>query len=151
MEFQRDGYCGLYCGACPNLLATENGTVEELAKARNMPAEDTVCSGCKSDRVSPWCTTCDIKLCAREKGYEFCGECSEAPCNLLTQFIEDKEYPYHLGVMKNLHAIREDSVTAWLEAQDPRWRCTSCNSKFAWQDETCSACGNPVSNYKADI
>ena len=151
MEFHKDGYCGLYCGACPNLLATENGTVDELANIRNKPPEEIVCYGCKSERVTPWCTICNIKQCAREKGYEFCGECPEMPCDILTNFIEDQNYPYHLGVMKNLKTIGEQGVAAWLEEQDSRWRCTQCNTKFAWQDEMCSSCGSPVANYKADL
>jgi predicted RNA-binding Zn-ribbon protein involved in translation (DUF1610 family) len=151
MEFRRDGYCGLYCGACPNLLATEHGTLEGLAKIRQTKPEESICYGCKSEKVTSWCTTCAIKLCAQNKGYEFCFECDELPCDKMTTFIEDERCPYHLGVMKNLDFIRQNSVEAWLQAQDARWRCPECGTKFAWQDETCKNCGSAVSNYKADL
>lgn len=151
MEFRRDGYCGLYCGACPNLLATEHDTLDALADIRRSKPEDQICFGCKSGKTAPFCTTCRIKQCARDKGFEFCFECDSFPCDILTAFIEDNQYPYHLGVTKNLSAIHEDGVKAWLEYQESRWRCSACGAKFAWQDETCSTCGKPVSNYKAEL
>ena len=151
MEFRRDGYCGLYCGACPVFLANEQGKVEELAQKWEKKPEELICFGCKSEQVTPWCTTCDIKLCAQDKGYEFCFECNELPCDKMTTFIEDERCPYHLGVKKNLDFIRQKGVETWLQAQDARWRCQECGTKFAWQDETCKNCGSAVSNYKADL
>jgi rubrerythrin len=69
----------------------------------------------------------------------------------MTAFIKDEKYPYHLGVMKNLDDIRQNGVDAWLQTQDARWRCPECETKFAWQDETCKNCDSPVPNYKADL
>lgn len=151
MELKRDAYCGLYCGACPVFLANEQGKVEELAQKWEKKPEELICFGCKSEQVTPWCTTCDIKLCAQEKGYEFCFECNELPCDKMTTFIEDERCPYHLGVTKNLDFIHQNGVEAWLQAQDARWRCLECGTQFAWQDETCKNCGSTVSNYKADL
>jgi hypothetical protein len=151
MEFKRDGYCGLYCGTCPFLLATDQGTVKELAQKKDMKPEDVVCYGCKSEQPASHCTNCGIKQCAREKGFEFCFECNELPCSMMTGFIEDQRYPYHLGVMKNLTVIRQNGVEVWLKVQDARWRCPECHTKFAWQDEECNVCGKPVPNYRADL
>jgi hypothetical protein len=151
MEFTYDGYCGLYCGACPFLLATEQRTTEALDLNKEMKSEEVVCYGCKSEQPAPHCAVCNIKQCARDKGYEFCFECSELPCEFMTGFIEDERYPYHLGVMKNLNFIRENGLEVWLKAQEPRWRCPECNTKFAWQDEYCANCQNTVPNYKADL
>lgn len=151
MEFKRDGYCGLYCGACPNMLATELGTLDALAAARQSTPEEQACLGCKSGKTAPFCTTCQIKQCAKDKGFEFCFECDDLPCSLLTTFMEDERYPYHLGVMANLEAIRSDGVQVWLKSQESRWRCPGCGAKFSWQDETCSACGKAVSSYRADL
>jgi hypothetical protein len=151
MEMQRDAYCGLFCGACPIFLANESGTVDALAMSWKMKPEELVCYGCKSGQVTSWCTTCGIKQCAQQKGYEFCGQCPDAPCDQLTAFIEDEQFPYHLPVMKNLDAIRAYGVAAWLQAQDARWRCPACDTKFAWRDTICDQCGGQVSNYQADI
>ncbi len=145
MDFQREGYCGLYCGACPVLLATE----KQNASAPASP--EHICFGCKSEQAAPWCTNCEIKQCAREKGFESCTQCDEIPCAQLTRFVEDPQYPYHLGVPKNWDLIRQLSAAEWLHDQDSRWRCPSCGTKFAWRDEVCPGCGKSVSNYKADV
>jgi len=92
--FQREGYCGLYCGACPKFLASENDT-----------QEDTRCQGCKSAVVAGWCQTCTLKACARNKGLAFCGECDLYPCADLQAFIDDVRYPYHSLVPLDLGSV----------------------------------------------
>ena len=78
--FRYDGYCGLYCGACPQFLATQNNTLEALAALRNSTPEAMRCQGCKSAVVSGWCQICNLKQCARSKGLELCGDCAQYPC-----------------------------------------------------------------------
>ncbi len=150
MDFQREGYCGLYCGACSVLLATEKRGLPAQTQIEQL-SPDQVCFGCKSDKAAPWCTTCGIKQCAREKGLESCTQCAEIPCEQIHRFVEDPQWPYHLGVPKNWTLIRQMGSTEWLHNQDTRWRCPSCGTKFAWRDEICPGCGKTVSNYKADV
>ena len=140
MDFRLDGYCGLYCGACQTMLETKAGT-------GTYP-----CYGCKSEQSALHCANCGIKACARSKGYEFCGECAELNnCEKMHQFMIDPQWPYHQGVLKNMETIEQEGVTKWLEAQDKRWRCTSCGASRSWWDETCPQCGQAVANYRADL
>jgi hypothetical protein len=140
MEYILDGYCGLYCGACPVMLGTRAGT------------EAHPCFGCKSELPAGHCATCGIKACARSKGYDFCGECADlGACDQMQKFLTDPQWPYHQGVLKNMEVIRRDGVTAWLEVQDKRWRCASCGTPHSWWQETCSQCGKPVVSYRADL
>lgn len=141
MEFRLEGYCGLYCGACPVLLGTRAGT------------ETNPCHGCKSDQVAArHCATCALKACARQKGYAFCYECADlAACAQLQQFIRDERWPYHQGVRQNMETIRQAGVAQWLEAQTARWRCAHCGAAHSWWDETCRECGQAVANYRADL
>ncbi len=134
--FQREGYCGLYCGACPKFLASENDT-----------QEDTRCQGCKSAVVAGWCQTCTLKACARNKGLAFCGECDLYPCADLQAFIDDVRYPYHSLVPQDLAAIREKGLEGWLVEQDTRWRCPACGTRHSWHDTTCPQCGGPTRNW----
>ncbi|MBI9050214.1 MAG: DUF3795 domain-containing protein [Anaerolineaceae bacterium] len=139
MEFQMDGYCGLYCGACPAILETTSGK------------KDT-CHGCKTDHTADHCAACEIKACAQQKGYRFCYECSEVKsCEMLRTFMFDERYPYHLSVMKNMDAIQQNGVTVWLAEQEVRWQCKHCGGSFSWWDETCPQCAKPVASYKADL
>jgi hypothetical protein len=140
MEFVLDGYCGLYCAACPTMLGTKAGT------------EVNVCHGCKSEQVAPCCAGCGIRACAREKGYEFCHECADlAACDKMRTFMADQDWPYHQGVLKNLETIRLEGKRAWLELQTMRWRCAGCGAAHSWWDETCGQCGQPVQSYKVDL
>ncbi len=147
MDFQREGYCGLYCGACPVMLATQK---RDAAQNAQQPPE-AVCFGCKSDNVAPWCAECALKRSARAKGFESCIECAEIPCAPLTTFVEDPQWPYHLAVPKNWALLRQLGRNDWLRNQETRWRCPACGTSFAWRDEVCPSCGKSVSNYKADL
>jgi len=135
-----DGYCGLYCGACPVMLGTKAGT------------ETNPCYGCKSEQPAGHCATCDIKQCARQKGDNFCHECAErSTCEQMRNFMADPQWPYHQSVFKNFDEIRRDGLAAWLEAQAERWRCGTCGISHSWWDETCRQCGQTVANYRADL
>lgn len=140
MEYVLDGYCGLFCGACPVMLETKAG------KAENP------CHGCKSEQVAGFCASCGIKACARSRGVEFCFECAELQsCKRLSDFMQQTDYPYHQAILKNLDVIRQQGIGKWLEMQDNRWRCGSCNNSHSWWDETCPQCGQAVDSYKADL
>lgn len=104
-------FCGLYCEACPTFIATANGE-----------ATDEQCKGCKSDTLGTWCSTCHLKACARDKGHEFCVECSDYPCQELMTFKEDKEYPYHDDVLEHLIMINDMGEEKWREAMDKKYR-----------------------------
>jgi hypothetical protein len=140
MDFILHGYCGLYCGACPNLLHTKAGTGTER------------CYGCKSEQPTAYCATCGIKTCATQKGYEFCNECSEInTCVQMRKFVEDTKWLYQQGVLKNMETIRRDGLAKWLEAQDKRWRCANCGAPHSWWDETRPQCGQVVASYRMDV
>jgi hypothetical protein len=145
--FQRDGYCGLYCGACPHFLASENGTLEQLAAEKNTLPENIRCHGCKSAVVSGWCSICTLKQCARSKGLEFCDACDQYPCTDLQAFIDDPLYPYHQLVPQDLKTIRQKGLEVWLTEQDARWRCPACGNKHSWHDTICPVCGGPARNW----
>jgi hypothetical protein len=135
-----DGYCGLYCGACPVMVKTKNGE------------GDNPCFGCKSEHPAGHCADCAIKKCASAKGYDFCNECrSLSQCELIKQFASDPKWPYHAGIFKNLETLHKDGVGEWLLAQQKRWICRTCGTNQTWWDETCSHCGGHVDNYKADL
>jgi hypothetical protein len=97
-QFIPDGYCGLFCGSCGIYLATKNGTEKKFAEENNMPLEMVSCYGCRTDKNPVWCTQCKLKSCARNRGFDFCYECADYPCENLEAFKNDPLYPYHLEV-----------------------------------------------------
>ncbi|MBN1121900.1 MAG: DUF3795 domain-containing protein [Anaerolineae bacterium] len=140
-EFRFDTYCGGFCGACPQFIATESGTVDAFAAQNNKTPGEVICYGCKSDVLCGWCKICPLKKCAESRGLEFCGDCNEYPCDVLQRHIDNPDYPYHSLVPQQMADIRAMGVDAWLAGQDRRWRCPTCNARFSWFDSTCPNCG----------
>ena len=92
-------YCGLVCSDCPSLIATKNNDIEAKAKVASYLAEtyglkyipeDIHCDGCLSEKgqLLAYCQTCEIRKCARAKGYSNCSMCPEQPCEKLLNFHE---------------------------------------------------------------
>jgi len=108
-------YCGIDCSACPAYLATQaddNAKREKVAAfwskmfGAQIPAEAINCDGCTQSegRLFGHCTTCAVRLCAREKDLDSCGRCSDYLCEKLNGLLAilPMEEP-----RKNLEAIRE--------------------------------------------
>jgi len=134
-----DSYCGLYCGACQNLLAGRKETDPEKIK----------CLGCKSDKTAGWCAKCEIKACAKGKGLESCGECKELACEKLKAFHNNGR-DYRLVAEKNCLAIQATGHDQWLKDQKQRWTCPKCKARFSWNDEVCPTCGADVLSVKEE-
>lgn len=142
MDYILHGYCGIYCGACPTLLTTKAGNIDETRR----------CYGCKSEKPTGFCATCGIKACAQGKGFEFCNQCGELKtCEFIQKVVADAQYPYGQCVLKNMEVIRATGLSQWLDMQDKRWRCPHCSAAHSWYHETCPQCGQSVASYQADL
>jgi hypothetical protein len=149
MAFRYDTYCGLYCGACPVLVANETGQLAETARKWDMKPEELVCGGCKSGVECVYCRSCRLKACAQDKQIESCVECAEYPCLQLIDFRNDS-HPHHSAVLGNLSRIRKIGVRNWLTEQKTRWSCSMCGTRFTWYDETCAQCGSRLYNCRSE-
>jgi hypothetical protein len=134
-DYSLDGFCGLYCGACPKFLASRSET------------EPEPCRGCKSGTISGWCLECDLKACARGKGFEFCYACADYPCEKLEQFKTSADYPYHREVYDYMKVIAGEGKAVWLKNMKTRWSCPSCQREASWWDLACKNCGTKLDGY----
>jgi len=138
--FVLDTYCGGYCGACPQYLATKAGNAAELGLEE--------CFGCKSGAVAQtWCATCPLKSCAEDRGIEFCFECPDYPCPQLDAFKNMPECPYHQEIYDSFAVIAERGKDAWLADMRKRWSCPDCGRAATWWDTTCAGCGVAMQGY----
>jgi hypothetical protein len=140
-KFQHDGYCGDYCGACPNMVASEAATKHA----------DLKCYGCKRTRPNGKKPGCQIRACAIQKGVQHCAACKEYPCKKLRDYHtrsrskNDKDKPgYTWLAAYNLERIKAVGVEKWLAEQRERWSCPKCKTHFSWKDETCPKCHEPI-------
>jgi hypothetical protein len=92
------GFCGDYCGKCPNY-----------------PAE---CDGCVPEKHAD----CRFVECCLERNIEHCGLCGVFPCTRLVEFCPDDRPGcppgYHL---ENLTDRKKVGTEAWLEAKKKEW------------------------------
>jgi hypothetical protein len=133
------GYCGLYCPGCGVYQATATGGGLEYE-----PGSVTTCRGCNSGEVSLWCSDCEIKLCAREKGVRYCLECGDFPCEKSRGFMDDPRFPYHKDVPEMMERLSQVGLEQWAEEQSRKWVCANCGGGFDWFAESCPGCGIAV-------
>ena len=147
MSFRYDSYCGLYCGACNIMGANERGDSEYLKKFAaeyKCKTEDLICRGCKTAKPANVCAQCKIRVCAMGRGVEFCNECVDYPCQNLTDL--SRRLPHLKALFRNLAAIKEKGVEAWLGEEKKRWACPQCGERFYWYSEKCAQCGTELYN-----
>src|SRR5512142_369452 len=72
--------CGMYCGACPLYIATQQKDDKKLQSfmKANMTMEDVLCDGCiGGGRVAVHCRKCEILDCTAKKApkSKLCADC----------------------------------------------------------------------------
>ncbi|UCC79787.1 MAG: DUF3795 domain-containing protein [Candidatus Zixiibacteriota bacterium] len=80
---------------------------EETGKA--VSAEKLKCVGCKGQSSGCWCSGCEIRSCAEDKGLEFCYQCQDYPCDPLLKTFEK-----HPEARQNLKTISKIGPDAWV-------------------------------------
>jgi hypothetical protein len=105
--------CGLNCATCDARIATINNddslrkaTAEKWKTMYNAPdmSPDMInCTGCREEgvKLGHW-EACEIRNCAKAKGYNTCGDCNMLEtCNLISGIL--KNVPEALSNLKNLN------------------------------------------------
>jgi hypothetical protein len=142
--------CGLYCGACPMYLASQNKDDQRMKallqqfSGGNMQfkKEDLLCDGCIANgRVASFCRKCAIRACAESKpNVKRCSDCSDFPCSRITYFNNDGMV-HHAEVLANLKRLREMGIKEWTKYEEDRWHCPQCHASISWYDQACPKCG----------
>lgn len=83
--------CGPSCAQCPAYIATHSNNKAEFERiaaewtkaiGRTFTGDDIICDGCRvlGGRLSAYCATCDVRICAQSKGMITCAHCAACPC-----------------------------------------------------------------------
>lgn len=146
--------CGLYCGVCAiymadrdnnqkfkeRLAALYRGEVSgkgTLPGSENLTADQIRCKGCMSSELFMHCRQCEIRSCAKAKGYEGCHECSDFPC------VHIEKFPMTVGKKVILRAIpywREVGTEKWIADEEARYICPECGNKLFRGAGACNRC-----------
>lgn len=147
--------CGLYCGACPMYLATQENDDTRIkamleqfgAKNVKITAADMACDGCiGGGRIAAFCRKCAMRECTEAKPDVMrCADCTDFPCSKITNFNNDGML-HHAEVLDNCRSLREVGIREWAKREEEKWSCPQCNANIAWYDGACSRCGAKRSN-----
>ena len=144
--------CGLYCPACTIYIGTHEDPerLQQTARRFGRPVEDLLCNGCRSDKRMFHCEEgCTFVACATEKGVEFCGECSEYPCEELKAFQAAR--PHRMDLWQDQQRIREIGCEQWFRGKAARYTCSECGTINSAYDFICRKCGTePSCEYVKD-
>lgn len=135
------GCCGIYCGSCDHYLARQKG-YEHLKGEENDFSHKLIehkCCGCgnKKEGYDPyWKVNCNLKICNKSKGLQFCFECTHFPCIKLTSFKES--FIHRNSSFGNLAIIKN------------RWTCENCGNYFSFYETVCNKCKSPLNGLLGD-
>jgi hypothetical protein len=89
--------CGLNCAQCG------------LFKSKK-------CEGCRGPLDHHWSPNCRMQNCALIRGYDYCFECIDFPCEHVTAFANDGQ-PHHKITVENMKHMKALGLQAWIESQ----------------------------------
>jgi len=89
--------CGIYCKRCPGQKVYNcKGCREQKGQVRNF-------------------STCKTYECVTSKGYKFCHECDEFPCEKLQPIVNFEIFAPHNSKVYNLLMIKKVGLPKWNE------------------------------------
>ncbi len=137
--------CGLPCEPCSLYIGTHHdpARLPTLAARWGLPVEVMHCDGCRAERRSFYCQTCELFTCAAQRGHAFCIECGEYPCKALSEFRS--QAPHRIEIYENLERIRDAGVDDWMAEVRARYGCPSCGTLNSAYDLACRSCGHTPS------
>lgn len=139
-------YCGLYCESCSAYIgSTEDAArLAVTAKRVNKTIDEVTCTGCRSEKLSFYCSACKMKECCNDKGLEFCYACGDYPCSTIVTF--QKQMPHRSELFESLSYLKEQGLDSWCKKMKADYSCANCGTINSAYDLKCRKCGNEPSS-----
>jgi hypothetical protein len=144
--------CGLFCPACSVYIGTheDRPRLLKMAERLNMPVEELECDGCRAERRCFFCRNkCTMFSCAAEKGIDFCGSCSEFPCEELKSF--QSAMPHRIELWQSHQRIKEAGFQTWYKEMQTHYACPNCKTTNSAYDPECRKCKNTPGNKYTEL
>ena len=139
--------CGLFCPGCGIYYATlekDEEYLKNIASSMNIPFEEVRCNGCRTETKMAHCKNCFMLKCATDKGLDFCGECTEYPCQEMKEF--QSKMPHSVELWTSQDRIKEIGWEKWFIEMVHYYSCKECGCINGWYDFKCRECGNVPGN-----
>lgn len=117
-----DTYCGLSCQNCGY-------------------KEKNNCGGCIATKGNTFHGKCEIAECAKKKEINFCGECADFPCEIITKFSNDEVYGDNPkgARIERCRILKEMLVKEARKGIEPVGYCGH-NCNYCWLGQWCGGC-----------
>ena len=124
--------CGMNCGVCVSYLAMKNNLNDKGFKR-------AYCAGClpRGENCLYMRGKCEI---LGEGLIRFCYECKDFPCKRLKALDKRYSTKYHLSMIENLTAIKNDGLEHFLQEEEEKWRCPECGDMICCHNGLCLNC-----------
>jgi len=146
------GRCGLYCGACTIHRAYKDDEeyLKKLAEHFKCPSEKVRCEGCMALTPECWGYDCKIVQCLRNKGLEFCFQCSEYKddtCERFGRIARRYLEEHEVDLRANLERIMKSQMEEWLQECEQKYKCPACQKPLSLVaiKRKCYHCGADLS------
>jgi hypothetical protein len=125
--------CGLNCAKCDMYEAGHGNQklrdeiVEWFKKERNesVKPKKIRCDGCRGPLELHWSSDCEMMSCATKKSFQYCFECGDFPCKILSEFGSDG-ISHHKRTVENLKRMKRIGLTEWIAEQKKKGQCLFC-------------------------
>lgn len=121
--------CGMNCAVC----------YAYLRKKRT-------CAGCRGpeDSQPAYCSRCQIRNCALDRGMDICSECSSFPCTLVKRIDKRYRVKYQVSLIENAIRIKAVGANQFLLEEEKKWTCATCGGAISLHARACSECSQTI-------
>ncbi len=104
------------------------------------------CGGCLGDDANKpeRCKSCNIKICAQDRGFTHCFDCVDFPCKRIKNLEKSYQKRYQVSLVENSKLVREKGLGAFFQNERLRWTCTECQGIISLHDKVCSECDKKI-------
>ena len=110
--------------------------------------EKNKCIGCRNKDAILYVTKesrhCVIKSCQKKSADGYCFECESFPCRRLKDLDKRYRTKYHMSMLENLNHIKQQGIDSFLNVEEQRWTCPSCQKIISVHRTNCPACGTKI-------
>ncbi len=127
--------CGIDCFNCPMYLAKDNQDLRtKISQNMGIPEDKAVCQGCRSEKgtiaFQNMTEPCSVYRCIENKDLDFCGDCTDFPCDHLHPYSDMASQRPHNTKVFNLCLIKKMGVESWGKTKAKEVRDTYLKGKF---------------------
>jgi hypothetical protein len=131
-------FCGSYCRLCDwftgrfrmiyeegldalriykfNKALDDKVDIDNFRRGLEILARSNICPGCKAEAGEDP-DRCEIRACAYNKGFQFCIECGDYPCEILSENPGVKKF----GCLENFEDILAKGFKWWIDREWERY------------------------------